>query len=214
VILYQKERVLNYVEIKEKTLTIAEKLMIKKFLFGDPIIIVKSGGIKADTSASAIENAINWAKVHAEEIIREDIGMVVFNEKGVKNSLSHKFGQRKLDAIQAIPCAIKQGKIARISNDLDGKPVKNIFIVAPIQIDAARSFLFVRLVKNIGDDNRLHVHEVFDLDDTKNTAIPFQTPGTDQTASPQRGIAIYLNILQDIIFVNTESERNTSTTSV
>ena len=34
-----------------------------------------------------------------------------------------------------------------------------------------------------------------------NTAIPFQTPGTDLTARPQRGIAIYLNILRDILDV-------------
>ncbi|MDR0321156.1 MAG: hypothetical protein LBI28_06610 [Treponema sp.] len=34
-----------------------------------------------------------------------------------------------------------------------------------------------------------------------NTAIPFQTLGADLTARPQRGIAIYLNILRDILDV-------------
>jgi hypothetical protein len=76
------------------------------------------------------------------------------------------------------------------------KPIKNVILLAPIQIDEEKSFLCVRLVKNIGSDNRLHVHEVFDLADIKNTAIPFQTPGTDLTARPQRGIAIYFNLLR------------------
>jgi hypothetical protein len=54
---------------------------------------------------------------------------------------------------------------------------------------------------DIGNDSRLHIHEVFSMDDLKNTAIPFQTPGTDLTARPRRGIAIYLNILRDILNV-------------
>jgi len=67
-----------------------------------------------------------------------------------------------------------------------------------------KSFLCVRLVKNIGNEKRLHIHEVFNIGDLKNTAIPFQTPGTDLTACPQRGIAIYLNILRDILDVKDE----------
>jgi hypothetical protein len=63
-----------------------------------------------------------------------------------------------------------------------------------------KRFSVLILVK--GNDNRLRVHEVFDLGDIKNTAIPFQTPGADLTARPQRGIAIYLNILRDILNVN------------
>jgi len=180
-----------------------EKTEVKAFLLGNPIVQVKEGAIKADENGTAIENAKKWTKNHAQEIIRSDIGKVVFDCGGVRNSLSHKFGQRKLDAVQAIPAAIKLGKVVSISDDFDGKPIKNIILIAPIQIgDNERNFLCIRLVKNIGNDNRLHIHEVFDTDDLKNTAIPFQTPGTDLTARPQRGIAIYLNILRNILDVN------------
>jgi hypothetical protein len=189
-------------KLENKVLTAKEKTEVKAFLLGNPIIQVKEGAIKADENGTAIENAKSWAKKHSQEIIRTDIGKVVFNSGGVRNSLSHKFGQRKLDAVQAIPAAIKLGKIASISDDFDGKPIKNIILVAPIQIGGnERSFLCIRLVKNVGNDNRLHIHEVFDTGDLKNTAIPFQTPGTDLTARPQRGIAIYLNILRDILDV-------------
>jgi hypothetical protein len=189
------------VELKNKYLSESEKEEVRGFLLGEPIIIVQSGIIKKDETGTAIENANKWAKNHTQDIFREDIGKVVFDVGGVRDSLSHKFGKRKLDAVQAIPVTIERGKVVQISDAYEGKPIKNVILIAPIQIDTDKSFLCVRLVKNIGSDNRLHIHEVFDITDIKNTAIPFQTPGTDVTVSPQRGIAIYINILQDILDV-------------
>jgi len=149
------------IKLRNKTLTAEEKIEVKSFLLGNSIIQVHESAIKSDANGTAIENAKKWAKNHSEVIIRQDIGKVVFNSKGV------------------------------------GKPIKNIILVAPIRIGSnERNFLCIRLVKNIGDDNRLHIHEVFDTYELKNTAIPFQTPGADLTVCPQRGIAIYLNILQ------------------
>ena len=188
--------------IQNKVLTSTEKLEVKTFLVGNAIIQVKEGAIKADESGTAIRNAKKWATIHAELILRSDIGKIVFDSGGVRNSLSHKFGQRKLDAVQAIPAAIKIGKVVSISDDFDGKPIKNIILVAPIKIGSEeKSFLCIRLVKNVGDDIRFSIHEVFDIVDLKNTAIPFQTPGTDLTVGPQQGITMYLNILRDVLDV-------------
>jgi len=189
--------------LQNKALAKKEKSKAKAFLLGAPIIEIRGGVIKADENGTAIENAKKWAREHSEEIIRPDIGKVVFDAGGVRKSLSHKFSQRKLDAVQAIPSVIKKGKIVSISDDFDGKPIKNIILVAPVKIgNDERSFLCARLVKNIGNDTRLHVHEVFDMENLKNTAIPFQTPGSDLTDCPQRGIAIYQNILRHILDVN------------
>jgi hypothetical protein len=85
--------------VENKTLDNEEKAEVKKFLPGNPIISVKTGGIKADENGTAIQNAQKWAKNHAQEISRPDIGKVVFDAGGVRDSLSHKFGQRKLCAI-------------------------------------------------------------------------------------------------------------------
>jgi hypothetical protein len=41
---------------------------------GNPIISVKTGIIKADENGTAIQNAQKWAKDHAQEILRPDIG--------------------------------------------------------------------------------------------------------------------------------------------
>jgi len=189
-------------ELQNKVLTDKEKSEAKAFLLESSAIQVKEGAIKADKNGSAIGNAKKWANIHSGEIIRPDIGKVVFDSGGVRNSLSHKFGQRKLDAVQAIPAAIRTGVVISVSDDFDGKPIKNVILAAPIKMgDSKRSFLCIRLVKNIGSDSRLYVHEVFGVGDIKNTATPFQTPGTDPTARPQRGIAIYVNLLRDILDV-------------
>jgi hypothetical protein len=188
--------------LQNKILTTEEKFKVREFLLGEPIIQIKEKAIMADENGSAIENAKKWAKNNTQEIVRSDIGRVIFDAGGVRNSLSHKFSQRKLDTVQAIPAAIKYGKVVNISDDFAGKPKKYVILTAPIQIgNNDKSFLFVRLVKNIGSDNRLHIHEVFDTGDLKNTAIPFQTPGADLTGYPQRGIAIYINLLRDILNV-------------
>jgi hypothetical protein len=196
---------MNFNSLQEKRLTDEEKAEVKEFLLGMPVITVLSGLIRADETGRAIKNAIRWANAHTQEITRQDIGVVIFDAGGVRDSLSHKFGQRKLDAIQAIPKSLEMGKVINISNDFDGKPIKNVILVAPIQIDNDKNFLCIRLVRNIGSDNRLHVHEVFDMENIKNTAVPFQTPGVDLTTHPQRGIAIYLNILRDIFNVKGDS---------
>ena len=181
-----------------KELSDAEKVAVREYLSGAPVIEVRSGIIKADHTGTAIENARKWAELRKQNILREDIGNVIFNGRGVKDSLSHGFGQRKLDAVQAIPNVIKSGKIVKISSDYSGKPQKNIIIMAPIQIDDEKSILAIRLVKNLGDESRFYIHEVVDIQNIEKKGNTIRPPAHDLTAHPQGGIALYLNILRDI----------------
>ena len=194
--------------IKLKELSESEKKEIREYLSGNPVITVKSGIIKADDEGTAIENARRWADLHEQIIIRKDIGGVIFNGNGVKDSLSHGFGQRKLDAVQAIPATVKSGRIVKISSDYDGKPQKNIIIMAPIQAGDNRNILAVRLVKNVGDDTRFYVHEVIDIPEVNKKGNTIRPSALDLTARPQGGTALYLNILQDIWNVNDLQENS------
>jgi hypothetical protein len=189
---------MNFTSLKEKNLTDCEKIEIQEFLLGEPIIKLQSGIIKANHEGTVIINARKWAELYKQTIIRSDIGGVIFNGKGVKDSLSHGFAQRKLDAVQAVPQAIKFGKIVKISSDNKGKPQKNIIIMAPIQIGNDKSVIAVRLVKNIGDETRFYIHEVLDIK-KGNTLRP---SARELTASLQGGNALYINILLDIWNVN------------
>ena len=179
----------------------AKQKELRDFLLGEPVSRIRSGRIRADKTGTAIQNAQRWGQAHAELIQRRDMEAVVFSGGTVRDSLSHRFGQKKLDAVQAIPEGIRKGKVISMSADFFGKPKMHIILAAPVHIDDQRNILCMRLVKNIGDRIRFHVHEVFDMETIKNTAIPFQTPGTGLTACPRRGIAIYLTILRNILDV-------------
>jgi hypothetical protein len=189
---------MKYNSLQVKNLTDIEKKEIQKFLLGEPIIKLKAGVIIANQEGTAIENARKWAEINKQTIIRSDIGNVIFNGKGVKDSLSHGFAQKKLDAIQAIPYVIKNGKIVKISPDNKGKPQKNIIIMAPIQIENDKNIIVIRLVKNIGDETRFYIHEVLEIK-KGNTLRP---SALELTASLQGGNALYINILLDIWNVN------------
>jgi len=177
---------------------IESKELIKEYLLNNNGIILKTNVIKADHDGTAIENARKWAEQNKQIIFREDIGNVIFNVSGVKDSLSHGFGQKKLDAIPALPVVIKTGKIVCISSDFDGKPKKYIIIMAPIIYENRKNILAVRLVKNVGDNNRFYVHEVIGMPDKNKKGNTIRPSALDLTAHPQGGTALYLNILQDI----------------
>ena len=182
----------------KKVFTENEKKEIQFFLLGSPIIKVKSNVIRADQKGSAIKNARNWARLNEQNICRQDIGIVIFNESRVKDSLSHGFGQKKLDAIQAVPEVIKMGKIVEMSSDFYGKPKENIVIMAPIQIEKEISILATRIVKNIGNSNRFYVHEVLDIPRLNKKGNTIRPSALDLTARPQGGTALYINILINI----------------
>jgi hypothetical protein len=111
--------------LKEKKLTVKEKIEVYDFLFGEPIKTVKAGFIKAESNKTAKEKTLEWIKATGDKIIRrEDIGEVIFDRAGVKTSFEHRIYQNKLDALPAIHDAIEKGKIIDISNDFDGKPIK------------------------------------------------------------------------------------------
>lgn len=186
--------------LKEKTLSEKEKKEAKKFLKGEPVASVKGGVLNADNKGSAIKNAKEWAKQNSLNITREDIGEIVFNERSVQNSLSHAFSQKKLDAVQAVPDTIKHGKILKISKDFNGKDQMNIFIAAPVKIGENKDILFVRLRQNEGDKTRFYVHEVFNVEDIERATLP--RPGsTDKISNSSRSIALYLQVLADILNV-------------
>ena len=187
--------------LQKKVLSNKEKSEIKLFLLGAPVIQVKQGAIIADKYGTAIQNARKWANLNKEIIFRHDIGNIIFDERGVKDSLAHGFSQRKLDAVQAIPETIKSGKIVEVTPDNTGKPQINVIIMAPIQIGENRSILAVRLRKNPGDEHRFYIHEIVDLPEDNKKGNTIRPLAHDLTVNPQGGTALYINILQNILDV-------------
>ena len=189
--------------LKEKKLTDKEKAEVHDFLQKEPIKTVKAGFIKAESNKKAKEKALNWIEKTGSKIIRrEDIGEIIFDRAGVKTSLGHRIYQTKLDALPAIPDVIEKGKIINVSNDFDGKPIKNTLITAPICIGEKPEILVVRLRMAKGHDNKFYVHEIFtatELVENKGNAVNAGSAGKPVGSSSS--IAHIKSILQDILTV-------------
>jgi hypothetical protein len=143
--------------LQNKTLPHAEKIEAKKFLEGEPIAKVPPRTIELkdmskESKKAAKKAAKEWAKSQGEQRIERTEGEIVFNANGVDDSLSHSISQEKLDVLPVIPNIIKKGVTLDISDDLDGKPKKNILIAAPVETEKGSGVLLARAVQNIGND--------------------------------------------------------------
>jgi hypothetical protein len=190
--------------LKEKKLTNTEKVGIHNFLLKEPIKIVRAGFIKAENNKKAKEKTLEWIeKTGRKTIRREDIGEVIFDRAGVKTSFEHRIYQNKLDALPAIPDVIEKGKIIDISNDFDGKPIKNTLIVGPIQIGERPEILVVRLRMVKGHDNKFYVHDIFVADELlKNRGNAIKAGSTGKpVGESSKSIARIKSILHDILSV-------------
>jgi hypothetical protein len=191
-------------ELQIKMLTAEEKTEIRAFLLGAPIILVKEGFIKEENNKKAKEKSLEWLETTGSKIIqRNDIGEVVFDRAGVKTSFEHRIYQNKLDALPVIPEVIKKGKTIDISNDFDGKPIKNTLIVAPIQIGKKPEILVVRLRMVKGHDNKIYVHDIFTSEELiKNTGNTVKAGSAgNPVGESSKSIAHIKSLLLDILTV-------------
>jgi hypothetical protein len=190
--------------LKEKSLTIKEKEEVYDFLIGEPVKTLEAGFIKAENNKIAKQKTLEWIEATGEKTIyRDDIGDVIFDRAGVKTSFEHRIYQNKLDALPAIPDAIEKGKIIDISNDFDGKPIKNTLIAAPIQIGGKPEILVIRLRMVKGHNNKFYVHDIFIADKKKkNKGNTIKAGSTgNPVGTPSKSITHYKSILHDILTV-------------
>jgi len=193
----------QYDSLHNKKLTLEEKIEIHNFFLEGPIITVKADFIKADSNKKAKEKTLEWITMTGSKTIhRKDIGDVVFDRAGVKTSFEHRIYQNKLDALPAIPDVIEKGKIIDISNDFDGKPIKNTLIAGPIQIGEKPEILVVRLRMVKGHNNKFYVHDIFVNELIKNKGNTIKAGSTrNLVGESSKSIAYIMNILHSILNV-------------
>ena len=191
--------------LKEKKLTEKEKKEILEFLNGVPIIKVGENFIKAENNKEVKIKTIRWIEaIGSMNIYRDDIGEVIFSRSGIKTSFEHRIYQNKLDSLPAIPIVLEKGKVIDISNDFEGKPIKNTLIAAPIQIGDKPKILVIRLRMVKGQDNKFYVHDIFvmkDLIKNKGNTVKAGSAGKPVGKS-SKSIARINNIMQEILSVN------------
>lgn len=128
------------------------------------------------------------------------IGEVEIDARSGKDSLAHKYGQGKLDAITSIQRDFANAVYLGSEREFDGKDIDNHYFCYPINYDGKRRLVFCRARQDV-NKNRLYVHEVFLEDEIKSNAL--QTAAiANESQKPHGGIALYRSILQSVYAVN------------
>jgi len=135
---------------------------------------------------------------------------------GIKDSFSHTNYPNKLAVLPAVRDVLERGAYLRSMDDLEGKPIKNYYFAAPVEIDGARKVVFVRAREVENNPTSLYVHEVFTEDeieksDELNALLSQGIPRPMQysgTVSKKAGSAsdLYRSIIRNALAVNTGSK--------
>lgn len=132
------------------------------------------------------------------------IGNIIIDARSIKDSLAHGYGQKKLDVLMSLKDDFENAIYLSSEKDFYGKEQVNHFFAYPIVYDGKRNLVFCRVIQDV-NKNRLYVYEVFIEKEIKNKSNTLQTAAhISKDNKPHGGIALYLNILDDILSVNTD----------
>lgn len=174
-------------------------------------IVAGVGVIRSTDTMSARNAAEQWAGIHLKEPLEygTEAGVVVFDKTSVKDSLAHGYSQAKLDAIPTIPEGFKNatylGSLEEVGGSERNKTIEHYFAY-PIDYNGELCYVFCRAKEDV-NKNRLYVHEVFIADKIKSNAL--QT-AAGKESEPRRGIALYRNILSDILGAKVQKNSETA----
>ena len=182
------------------------------FLTGKPVASIESGQIKPDEQGRYIKAAINWFKDwmklnnHGQEFENEELGTIIIAPSGIKAAMSHKPHPIDVQALAALPLVIEKAKVLSKTMDDDGKNIENTVIAAPIEMDGEKSFIVIRLRRNL--DNRVekprfYTQAVAIAKDIKKGYVPSdQVPGRNKSLTQHGGRTRLLNVLYQALNVN------------
>lgn len=148
--------------------------------------------ITATENLKPIDAAIVWGEEHGlyKESIQTIIGKVVVDARSIKNSLSHGFGQMKLDAIttlkEGLPIAVKMEEL----DDTAGNQIKNTFLTYKVMLGDTPCAVVCR-VRTDMNIQKLYIHEVFP--ENKIKTEPLQTAAA--LKQPHGGPRLFRNII-------------------
>lgn len=180
-----------------------ERLRRGEMLRDATAVEVAEGQIVATAGMSARKAAEKWWQENVPEPVFYDteVGEVEINSKSIEDSLAHRYGQAKLDAITSLVEGFENAVyLGSMQDFVRQEGVVNHYFAYPITYKGERSYVFCRAMQD-ANKNRLYVHEVFVADKIKKG-------NTLQTAAsqPHGGIALYRDILANVLDRSTSFE--------
>lgn len=152
---------------------------------------VESGIIKKTDEKTAAKAAQEWVEENYKTPADTVIGEVEIKKGNIKDSLSHGFGQDKLDAIPAVKDVLEKGTYLGYENDFKGATLRNHYFAGKVKFPGGDKIVFCRVRESAGDTSkRFYVHEVFTEDEIKKGATTRSSNDSLQrlTGKPQKDL--------------------------
>lgn len=124
----------------------------------------KAGTIRGENAADAIARARAWAKANINNPVIRTVerGKVIFDESGIKDSLSHKpLYQNKLDSVPVIKNILEDGAYLGSFEDFGGNDIINHYWGGRARFADGDHMVFVRVREAKGREQRFYLHDVF-----------------------------------------------------
>ena len=191
-----------------RTMSSEEKQQRREMLVNANVVKVDKGIIQSTPKMSARKVAEKWwdDNVSEPKFYPTEIGEVEINRNSIENSLAHRYGQKKLDAITSLVEGFENAVyLGTMEDSTRQEGVLNHYFAYPIEYDGELNYVFCRAMQD-ANKNSLYVHEVFLADNiTKGNTL--------QTAAfqPHGGISLYRDILANILLADKGSEESSDT---
>lgn len=151
----------------------------------DSVAEVTGNEFPREEGGSLIDRVFNsYEERGVKEIIRDDIGIIQINRKGIRSSAAHGIGRRKVAAFAAVPEVLQNGKIVDVKYDYKGKQEDRVVIAAPITLGGKTAFVGAVIQKTVNSDSfYLHEVEIKDAPTFRTTAGIDSWLGSDGASS-------------------------------
>lgn len=163
-----------------------------------------------------------------------EVGEILLAPKGIKDSLNHMSADIHVNAIPAVPYILENSIIIEESMDKDGKNIKNYILAAPVKIDDERYYAVVRVRHEMAKNNEkprfyivaaeleseaqknaaITLKDHFTQDgnvhggDNRSEVSALKIQDTDETSTSMGGKNRLLNVLHQVMAVNTNGNQN------
>ncbi len=184
---------------------------VRRFLDGDAVSSL-SGKEFQKSGKSLIDTVGSWfLKKYNGEVESPEIGKVVINRRGVKNSISHGLGKTKASAFASVPDVLIKGKLIAHEENWKGRGYEGYVIAAPIDI-ANKGYVAAVVVNKDSNSSWFYLHEVFLKEKLQRESFKTEALTTNKGAliGDFPSGAIFINIMREIYSDNDKESFSTA----
>lgn len=133
-------------------------------LQGKPLVSVSTDAVPIINSR-IIDSAVAWIISNPQPDAKTEIGDVRIGQDDIRTSFSHSNYPNKLAVLPALRDILERGAYLGNAPDWKRQNTTDHYFAAPVEINGANKQVFVRVISEKGNPNRLHVHEIFTQDE-------------------------------------------------